>query len=799
MKQSLSTNGLNSESIPRTLLNRKGILIPVVAGILGILGLIFFSLHWMSRNRNLQAHKITFNEVARCLSEGGYQLLSRAIREGIQTPDESSLRRWIASGGSLDMGFYGRILKSELTASKQGTRPNHQLSHTEILRLAPSHFEKILENLQSKYPGAEISLSMEWSSQHLFEEKYLLDLLEKEISLILTSSCTYQGTRKSVTGIRKLRAYNLLTPLLSKFTFYHKSQSGNTYNQFLSNIFGRPVIRADGKFKYPNNHFPLVLINGPLNEDSEFIPDSVLLGSRGKSSNPDSFEYLSDPSQIKASREAILRRGFLYFGPTRGDSANVLNLTPGADPLGFGEYFFLFNPYFGEDGPRTYPAIQFVDLPPAFEEPVPVENIMDPAEGLPFESNGKADIYSLHEGFYESDPTNEFAPNPRAAGYIKNGYSEASSLIHPFGTYTMPSRAYTMGSGFRAVAKLSSIGIDRDESSTDESQQSNCLGSPAPRRDATAAFLYQTNESGFLNPIPNITLAPIHHTLDNRNYVPDCSEPRRLRLPSDFDYPKLFPEFDLYQLHMSHVLYIPMNHILDYPHFSHRVIPPPGHENFQSFMFPPHEPESLYALKEPFYEEWPIPKGPLHKEGSFYLKGNPDEFEPDLWLEHKVSFELFDMKEMIAQGFLQENGDQYILDTRGHLLSLAENLYLDKPLLVVDHANLFVRGDCILPPIESAFYVQISCNGIQLKKDTRKGNSGVYRAFLNARNSLGKMDLDLAVSVVGGIAMRNLDFSMFQAPSMVTYNTDFSPVEDGRDYFYRILMDDHTQSWRTEI
>ena len=770
----------------------------MVASILGILGMVLLSLHWMSRSRNLQAHKVAFNEIGRSMAEGGYQFLSRAVREGSETPDESELSRWLLSKGSLPLGFYGHFLQSPLTNSSAGQGPTLKLSHGEIMELIPEKFERILHHFETSTPGSKIEFQMEWSSTQLFEENVLMDPIEKTVNLTIRSKCTFQGTEKVVTGTRKLRIYNLLAPLLSKFTFYHKSQTGGLYNQLLTNLFGRPVIRPDGKFKYPANHFPLVLVNGPLSPESKIIPDSQLLGGRGQSDDPQNFEYLTDDSQIQLSKEQILRRGFLYFGPHRPDSANVLNLTPGADPNGYGEYFFLFNPYFGS-GPRTYPAIQRVGLPEAFQEPVLIQNLMEPTDGLPFESSGKADIYSLHEGFYESDPTNSFAPNPRGAGYIKDGYTEASSLIHPFGTYTMPSRAYTVGSAFRAVAKLSSIGIDRDESSSDESQQSSCLGRPSPLRDATAAFLYQTNRSGFENPIPNVTIDPIHHTLDNRNYAPNCSEPRRIRLPDDFDYPLLFPDFDTYLPHMCNILYIPRNHMVDYPHYSHRKIPPTGHDNFKSFMFPPFEPESLYLLAEPPREEWLIKDGSIHGPETYYLKGEPDEFDPDTWQQRKISFDFIDIEDMMNHGFLEEAGDHYVLDSRGHQLSIITDFKLDKPLQVINHTNLFVHGPCSLPPIDSDFYVHISCAKITLKKDSRKGNLGIFRAFLDSRSTLGKENLDLEMNILGGISMHSLDFSIFQAPNLVTYNTDYSPLEPGRDYLYRILIDDHTQGWGIEI
>ena len=513
----------------------------------------------MSRSRNLQAHKVAYNEIARCLAEGGYQVLSSALHQGIIHPNQDSLSAWLASNAKPNLGFYGFFTKLD-----SGTAQS--LNHGEVTDLIPNEHRKIIKNFEAEYPGAEFDFSISLDSQQLHENIILMDPKEKIIDLSLTVSCIYKGTRKSVTGSRKIKVYSLLSPIISKFTYYHKGYSGNRYNRFVSNIYGRPAIRPDGKFKYEDDIAPLVLINGPLDPKSEFIPDSILLEARGSKFDPSSFDHLADFAKIEKSRKEILRRGFLYFGPESGAS-NVLNLTPGLDPIGYGEYFNLFNPFFG-DGSRTYPAIQFMNLPEAFNNPVPVTNRMLATEGVDFLTNGRAEIHTLYEGFYESDATNAFAPNPANGGQLKTGYSGKSSLIHPFGTYTAPSRAYTVGSAYRAVAKISSIGIDRDESNYDESNQSKCLPSPAPRRDATSAYLFQVEETEFLNPQVGYTLDPIKKSLDNRNYVPGCQEPKSIQLPTEFDYPLLFPTYEQYRLHMSDVILIPMNHLIDFVHYS---------------------------------------------------------------------------------------------------------------------------------------------------------------------------------------------------------------------------------------
>ena len=47
--------------------------------------------------------------------------------------------------------------------------------------------------------------------------------------------------------------------------------------------------------------------------------------------------------------------------------------------------------------------------------------------------------------------------------------------------------------------------------------------------------------------------------------------------------------------------------------------------------------------------------------------------------------------------------------------------------------------------------------------------------------------------------MESLDFSMFQAPTTVIYDTSYSPLGKNYKYFYRMVMDDHNREWQAQI
>jgi len=775
---------------------KKGLVILAVLGILAILGLVFLSLHWMTRQRNLESHKIYFLEVSRTLAESGLQILLRALRDSGKIRSERDLSILLQSQNFHKESFYGFFLQPIQRLLSGG--PSSELSHQQILDRLDASFKNLLENLSEKLPGSSLEFRVHLTASPFFPNSPLKDPVEKIVRLTLVCTGHYRGTNRKASVSRDLRVYNLLAPLTSKFTFYHKSFAGGKYNRLVTNLYGQPVLDARGEFKYPDNAFPMILINGPTQSGQGIPTDTELLGGRG-GSGPLAFEHLTDPSEIERSREAILRRGFLFFGPQNGvDTGTVLNLTPGLEPSAFGEYFHLFNVN-QDGGAHSYPSIQFTNLPAYLENSLNIVNRFSIQDGGPRILSGKADIYTLYEGFYEPDATTNFAKNPGEAGIIKTGYSAFSSLIHPFGTYAFPSRAYTVGAAFQAMAKLSSIGVDRLDTGQDESNQSYCWNSPVPKRDGTALYLFQTTENGFESPIPGITLDTVRKTLSNKNFIENCTEPETLNPPPDFGYGNIFPDYQSYRTHMSGILAVPLNHILDYPHYTHKVIPPPGHENFRAFMFPPYDKNSLLKLPATFEESWGIKKTNLHPENSFYFKGDVNQFEPDRWQLMRTFFEIQNIADLIDLGLLKSTPAAYLLNGRGHQLYLEGDFILDKPLIVEDHTNLYVAGNCQLPPVDTEFYFNLSCHRITLANPGLGDAETVFRAFLNARSSLGKKEPSFPVSILGGIAMHQLEANVFHTPTVVTYNPLFSPLEPGRDLFYRMALDDRNLEWSLQI
>lgn len=778
---------------------QRGFIIFIVVGILTILGMTLATLNWMTRQQNVQSHKAFYNEVARTSARAAVQMLIRALREGIKTPADPTVKKLLNDSTYYDRSFYGYFLQPINNLQNQ---TEIKLSHSKLISLFPAQIKNIYANFLTATPELTINFELIIRPNAIYSSitggEVMRDHSEKKVDLELSAQATYRGSEKTFKLNKFLMVYNLISPITSKFTFFHKSSIGNRYNQLITNIVGKPILNNSGGFKYKNN-FPLILINGPLGNDPKSLGDPFLLKGRG-GNDFKSMDHLSDPSEIKRSKESLLNRGFLFFGPGKD---NILNLTPGSDPSGWGEYFHLFNPYIG-NSPNTYIA-RVINGPDFFKNSHPVKN----DSPLNIETSGSAILQSLYEGFYEPDAYNYFQPNPSQG--IKNNYSAYSSLIHPFGSYQAFSRAYTVGNAYRAVAKISSIGVDRVDDSYDENEQINCLQVPSvQKRDGRLAILRETTLDGWLGQ-REFTMNPITLSMDNLHKVrplPDgtqyiCDdEPNIIHVGPEFNYDSMFVEFEQYANYMSKVEYIPINHTIDYPHYTHRIIPPNDHEEFSEFMFPPYEKDRLFDLPDSNIETWFLENTQIHSEKSFYLMGEPDDFDVDKLNRAREFYTLpysDDVLDTLEQeGYLKKRGSEFVLNTYGHLISVVGDLTFDKDIIVEGHSSLIVSGNCKIGSVKTVYYFNLHCTNISLRN---AGDPKIYNVdgFLNSEGTLFKEnDLD-SISIQGGLAVKTLDFSIFQAPTTVLYNPSYSPNTVNYQLFYRMVMDDHNRNWKAQI
>lgn len=792
----------------------KGFILFAVLGVLSVLGMLFYTIHRQSSQRNLEAHRHYFNESSRTLSQAGIQLFNGAFREGTKTPSDFELKNLIRTNNIQNNSFYGLFLldipKLMNFLQADGNNPEkRELKHDQIMKYFPNEYLKMYDNLISYYPGSTLTFKLVLTPKTLYTKQTAADLkddppalqdyVEKFIDLEFCAGATYRSTSKSTCTNKSFKVYNLYNPVLNKFTFFHKSPIGSYYNNFIATSSGRP--HSD------NTLFPLMLTNGPY--DNPQVPDDqMILGQLGDNKDPGDLSALTRSSSIKKSKESIYRRGYLFFG--MGDN-NQIKMTHGFTRSGelkdenysAGQFFHLYNPALGnpkddDDGGANSPQIVPFKKPDFFKKTAPAlsHHSIEPLER---EIQAMPMLYNSYLGYY--DP-----PERGYEEYVPQA-NKFSSLIHPFGTDFNPSRAKTVGPANFHVVKMVRYLLDTNEGSEDEDQLRPCSSDDIFPADADLGVIPYSTESRYK------THMRLKIPVSFYGGLSDCDAPIKFSVGEDWTIPFIFPEFQDYQEYMSKEKLIPMNETLDYPHFSHSVIPPDGHSEFEGYMFP-----NLYQGVDPkkeidpdfmpsndtLIEIWPLEESPLRSKDSFYVNGLVSDFTDSSFLSSAIDSHNFyspysSIEQLEEDGILYQSANKYILDGKGMQIEYIGDLTLDKDILVQNHTNIVVKGNCFLAPIESAFYTAFTCEDITLLPSPNYiKDIYVYDAFLNANKTITKALSSKGAYIFGGIAMNNLNSSVFHNSTQVQYNMDYSPFEPQRDMFYRMVLSDQIISSRTQ-
>ncbi|PCJ18775.1 MAG: hypothetical protein COB02_10095 [Candidatus Cloacimonadota bacterium] len=796
---------------------RKGFILFVVLGILSILGLLFYSIHQRSGQRNLEAHKHHFNESSRTLSQSGIELFNGAFREGIKTPSDFNLKSILNRSNSYKDSFYGLLLldipklKILLTPDKKHLDNEYKsLEHDQIFSRFSDSYKKMYSNLLSYYPKSTLTFRLLLKIQPLYggvlkidsfeSSSTLKDFVEKRIDLEFCADATYRFTKKTTCVNKSLKIYNLYNPVLSKFTFFHKIPISDKYNSFVTNVSGRP--------ESPIKFAPLILTNGPFGND-EVPDDQMILGALGDNKKASSLDGLTRQGSIKKSRDSIYRRGYLFFGM---GPENQIPMTSGftrSSELGSknysaGQFFHLYNPAIKDpdednDGGAESPHIIPFNKPDFFSNPLPIisKHLQDPKER---DIDAQPLLYNTYLGYHKPSDIDyqQYVP----------AFEKYSSLIHPFGADYYPSRAKTIGPATFNVIKIARYFLDEQSGDADEDNLRPCTTAQIKkikRRDANIGIIPNSNPSRYK------THMRIENPEANYRTLTDCDPPQSFVLNEQWTIPFIFPEFQQYAEVMSKEVKIPMNETLDYPHFSHAVIPPTGHANFEGYMLP----NTYDGLKAEDIDEndtnsylslteiWPLAKSNIRSENSYYVNGLVSDFTNSNFISSAINTHSFyrpysSLKQLKEDGILISNGSKYFLDGKGVQITYQGDLLLDQDIIVQGHTNITVSGNCFLAPISSQFYTAFNCQNIILLPSKRLGKDvHVYDAFLNAEFKISKADPFKGIYIFGGIAMSDIDRSIFLNSSHVQYNINYSPFEDQRDYFYRMVLDDHVKNGRT--
>jgi hypothetical protein len=761
----------------------RGFVIFIVAGIIGIVGLMMLSIHWYSSQRNTQSHKTRFNECARQLARSGVHLLFRELRNGTSLSYSAQIAPLINNKNSSKSSFYSYFLLPAKSLNEV------VLDHDDIYGRFSDEGKKLFSNLLSSLPGGEIEYSMRITTFPIHTDStgrspLITDPVEKQILMEIDCKGSYRGASKTVRATKQLRVQSLIPAITSRFTLFHKNNIRSTYNRFVTDSNGQ----SSGFEK------PLVLFNHQTTPPA--LPDEQLLEPHGPPLKSTSYKYLAELDSLEKSKAEILAsRGYLYFGSS---PENTLRLIHGMDAKRtFTQYHHLYPPKFiitsetSDSAPMDLPAAIQMNAPSFFDQDIAVQNVR--SDSSSFESYGSLLLMSQYSGFYEEHA----AVSP--ADMIPD-YRPGSSLIMQFGTIESPSRTYTVGESYQEVVQMSSVAIDRDNGNDEQDQVPCANGKPVYRRDARLAFLKTADEFNWGSPYATNPLI-LNPQTEYFPYPNSCNQPVRLMLPSSITYENMFPDYQSYESHMSKILKIPMNHMLDFPHYSHSHIPPTGNSDFKGFMFPPAEPDKLYSYNQE-EENWPYIGSKLHKDGEdFYMKANADDFplDPFRLEQHRIVHYYHSIEQLKDSGILREQHSQYYLDSGGRRINLMGGLFLDKPLTVLEPTNFYVDGPCQVQPVTSTVLFALNCENINFQVPLPDPTQTYrFEGFFTARNSFKKSN-PFHMAIIGNLAVSKLDTSVFTSPSEIIYNNQFIPTGPQADYYYRITMDDSTSSYIEEF
>jgi hypothetical protein len=724
-----------------------------VVGIFGLMGLIALIMFSRSSQQNLMSHRTRFNIFARNMAESGLSLLCNAMVDSIH-PNDSSLKSMV-SGPNKNRSFFDYYIRNAVSMGMEGF-----IEHDDIEDMLPKRIKAILKNFAVKYNDMELEYRIGWVIEP--GTPCLSDSVDKHVRLYLECHCHYRGVTKKATGSRRIKVYNLLPAVTSRFTFFHKNRVGTRYNRFHTDLSGRPIMN-NSRLVYAES-FPLILFNHNVASAHD--------GDMGD-------KNLYGPGGLGTSRQNIEKRGYLYLG----DDAN-LALTPGNDPDFFTQYYHLFdmsNATLGK-GLINYP-VRVTDHPEPMEELYQVNNVHPNLPKLR-ETDGKVGIMSMFEGFYDTNSINEYI----------SSYRPGSSLLHVFGTYQNPSRAYTVGNANQLIVRLSSMGLDRMDSSSDESNQRYCLGREVKEDDGTMAILRQ-----YFGSLSSLDYShPIREMMANENYCFSADEPTKISLKNPMGYQDWFEDIDSYQKVMSDIVKVPLNELVSYPHYSPLQIPlreiSKRDQVIQMGEDSPHADG---------HEKWKFEYDGLHSQDECYVDGYPfSRGEPSRCEAQKNLQVINGLEGLERMGFLTRYGNYWVLNSRGQKLTvvmgLDEKFEVPGVLHVKDSTSLEVLSDCRLRGVEADSLFALKCSSITF--DSSGSNSKtIYHGFYDSMGPAGKSQKLPEVQIIGGLSAAELSSTIFQSPTAISYDTRYNPTKKTASHYYRMALNDAIFDWRSEL
>lgn len=521
---------------------RRGFVLAVVIALSVVIGMLVFAYYQGFRHRDAQVRLSSDRASARWLARAAIDTLKLAFHEA---PDPGRLNPPDVENGSLLPFLLGDAKSLPIRfAKKVEGKADHRVI---IEQLVGSDALAPIDRLVSKLPEAKVTFELNLKPVPMWRERAIADEAFKTVEISYKVKAQVRKASESYRTTDVVDVHSLLPPAISKFTFAVTQDAGSLNTH-------KVTVRGDDA----GGTAPVVLMHAP--EDGDPVATNVF------EARPTSQQKLAgafnDPAALLT---ATADRGMTYL-PGTPETPVTLQLASGGTP--FGEYHSVQPP----NGGRTaYPAAQ-----PLKEQPPRLKGLKapDPRDPTILQSGA---VQGAVFGFFDGIDQQQLlgAPPP-------GGAPEMCSQLKPFGTGTNPSAGAIVGHVNRAMAAISDIGIDRDDSSRDEADQQASVGKALPVRDGVDPFLRAVGEGEFKADValetaggrPNRLLPfGLNGLIPNENAMADldgdgrketavASEALHNPFPTDrssWRYGNLFENYGEYALAMSKYVSFPAN------------------------------------------------------------------------------------------------------------------------------------------------------------------------------------------------------------------------------------------------
>ena len=388
----------------KTLVNKRGIVLYTLLGVLVIVSIFAFSIDSYTRKKLSQSRHLHERANATILAQSVLNYAVACLNEQLESEDSDLVSFFssesIESGDELPLTF----------------------------PLLPD----ILQNYSDATAGCSIIVK---TIRQIREAENLsttgFDPFEKELVVTITSEVTLNGFFCQLREDRQIRLINLLPDILGKFTFYVKKlDDSQGLNCFANHIDGY----TDSAFTQSTNCLPVILKNGG---ELDFAATEI-----------------NDP-------ESWQKRGYIFIG---GDSVDI-NLT-GGNFEAYGElfHFYAMDQSSGIPGYYTMFPPSFFAAPPDFTQTWP----QSLNSGPDFADEFAYLLKHVVAGFYTTqDNGGNMNHDQRLAVSFPDSDLSAetrmrSSSLHLFGTRSNPSPTLVLGYVNRCYADFCGIVVDVD-------------------------------------------------------------------------------------------------------------------------------------------------------------------------------------------------------------------------------------------------------------------------------------------------------------------------------------------------